>query len=184
MLLLLTPWASRPSGSGEHGVRHIKMEPHSIREYVSKLETTKSLDAEAAWVKLRPLGINIVPYLVEAYPRMKKWQGRVSLVFYSIRYAKDSEDAYRLGLMALNDRATLVRYRACGLLAYSQRKDAIPYLKKLLKHRDNETVADARAAIYAIKKRNHHYFIDRDHSGKTFWQVTENDKHAEQGHSL
>ena len=156
------------------------MEPNKIREYVSRLETTKSLEAEAAWAELRPLGIEVVRYLAEAYPKMKKWQGRVSLVFHSIRYAKDSEDAFQLGIKALNDRATLVRYRACGLLAYSQRKEAITHLKKLLKHEDNETVADAKAAIDAIKKRNHHYFIDRDHSGKTFWQVTEKDKIAEQ----
>ena len=156
------------------------MEPNKIREYVSRLETTKSLEAEAAWAELRPLGIEVVRYLAEAYPKMKKWQGRISLVFHSIRYAKDSEDAFQLGIKALNDRATLVRYRACGLLAYSQRKEAITHLKKLLKHEDNETVADAKAAIDAIKKRNHHYFIDRDHSGKTFWQVTEKDKIAEQ----
>ena len=161
---------------------NLKMEPDKIRAYVTRLETTKSLEAEAAWAELRPLGIEVVSYLAEAYPKMKKWQGRVFLVFHSIRYAKESEDAFQLGIMALNDRATLVRYRACGLLAYSQRKAAIPHLKKLLRHEDDETVADAKAAIDAIKNQNHHYFIDREHSGTSFWQVTEEDRVAEQHH--
>jgi len=156
------------------------MEPSDIREYVSQLETTKSLEGESAWAKLRPLGIAIVPYLYEASPNMKKWQGRVSLVFHSIRYAKESEEAFQLGIKALNDRATLVRYRACGLLAYSQRKEAIPQLRQLLSHKDDETVSDTKAAIDAIESRNHHYFIDRDHSGKKFWEVTGNDRIAEQ----
>lgn len=155
------------------------MEPTEIRKYVSRLETTKSLEEETAWIKLRSLGIAIVPYLADAYPIMKKWQGRVSLVFHSMRYAKESEEAYQLGIRALNDRAKLVRYRACGLLAYSQREEAIPHLKKLLRHGDSETVADAKAAIDAIKRRNHHYFIDRNHSGKIFWEVTEKDKMIE-----
>ena len=103
------------------------------------------------------------------------WQGRVALVFHSIRYARDSEAAFRLGIEALQDRATLVRYRACALLAYSQRKEAIPHLKGLLKNADNKTAADAKAAIDAIKRRNHHYFMDRDHSGRISWKIAEGD---------
>jgi len=35
---------------------------------------------------------------------------------------------------------------------------------------------DARAAIDAIKSKHHNYFIDRDHTGHIFWEVTRLDK--------
>jgi hypothetical protein len=96
----------------------------------------------------------------------------VALVFHGIKYARTSEAAFRLGVQACQDRATRVRYRGCGLLAYSQKREALPHLQALLRHEDPETVADARAAIDAIVSRNHHYFIDRTHSGRMFWEVT------------
>ena len=148
------------------------MNETKIRELISSLDTTKQLKAEKAWIELKPFGVSVVPYLAEAYFKLKKWQGRVPLVFHSIKYAKVSEESFKLGIEALNDKATLVRYRACGLLAYSQRKDAIPHLKKLLKHKDNKTVEDAETAIDAIKKKNHHFFIDRNHTGNMFWEIT------------
>jgi hypothetical protein len=78
--------------------------------------------------------------------------------------------------LALNDRAALVRHRACALLAYSLREDAIPYLEKLLTHKNNKTVADATAAIDSIKQKNAHFFIDRDHSGRVFWVLNPGDR--------
>ena len=151
------------------------MTEERIKEIVSRLETTKSLEEEAAWGELKSLGAAVVPYLAEAFPLMRKSQGRVSCVFHSIRYARTSDAAFRLGVAALSDRATLVRYRACALLAYSLRPDAIPHLRPLLEHGDDKTVADARAAIDSIEHRNHHYFVDRDHSGRSFWNVNPED---------
>jgi hypothetical protein len=151
------------------------MTPAEIRALVRRLDATSARAEEEAWAQLRGLGVSIVPYLLEAYPVFRKANGRVSLVFHSIRYARTSDEAFRLGVQALSDKATLVRYRACGLLAYSQRPDAVPHLKALLTHADAHTVEDARAAIDAIASRNHHYFVDRGHSGRSFWQVDEGD---------
>ena len=151
------------------------MTPAEIQAYVVRLDTTSARDEEQVWTQLRDLGAAVVPYLREAYRTFRKSKGRTSLVFHSIRYARSSEDAFRLGIEALSDRATLVRYRACGLLAYSQRSDAIPHLEALLTHSDARTVDDAKAAIDAISNRNHHYFVDRTHSGRSFWQVNEAD---------
>ncbi len=151
------------------------MTEEHIRDLVRKLESSKALEEEAAWTELKPLGEAVVPYLAEGYSKMKKAPGRVSCVFHSIRYARTSDAAFRLGVAALNDRATLVRYRACGLLAYSLRSDAVPFLQALVEHPDKETAADARAAIDAIQNRNHHYFRDRDHSGTIFWTVNKGD---------
>jgi hypothetical protein len=154
------------------------MTPTEIRLLVLRLDTTSARDEEEAWAQLRGLGVTVVPYLREAYRTFRKSRGRVSLVFHAIGYARTSEEAFRLGVEALSDKATLVRYRACGLLAYSQRSDAVPHLKALLTHSDTRTVEDARAAIDAISNRNHHYFVDRGHSGRSFWQVSEGDVRA------
>ena len=149
------------------------MDDQEIISLVKQLDTHKRFEQESAWGRLRPLGERVVPYLREAYPTTKRWQGRVALVFHSIKFARVSEAAFRLGLIACEDKATLVRYRACGLLAYSLRADALPHLEALSEHRDRRTVEDAAAAIDAIRSRNHHYFIDREHTGQIFWQVSD-----------
>jgi hypothetical protein len=152
--------------------------PTEIRALVRRLDTTSARDEEEAWAELRGLGVTVVPCLVEAYRTFKKAKGRVSLVFHATRHARTSEEAFRLGVEALSDKATLVRYRACGLVAYSQRPEALSHLKVLLAHPDARTVEDAKAAIDAISSRNHHYFVDRGHSGRSFWQVNEGDVSA------
>lgn len=151
------------------------MNDSQIRETVAMFDSTNTSVHEAAWGLLRPLGEAVVPFLAECFPRTKKAQGRVALVFHAIRFARKSQPAFELGVLALNDKATLVRYRACALCAYSLRDDAIPHLKLLLKHSDMNTAADAKAAIDAIKSRNHHYFVDRTHSHSTFWEVNPED---------
>ena len=151
------------------------MDDPRIRDALEMFDTASTGAHEAAWALLQPLGVDVVPFLAEYFPRTKKAQGRVALVFHAIRFARQSQAAFELGLLALNDKATLVRYRACGLCAYSLRKDAIPYLEQLLKHADVKTVDDARAAIDAIRRKNHHYFIDRSHSNSTFWEVNPED---------
>ena len=154
------------------------MDEAHIRALVARLDTANPSDEEAAWSELRSLGERVVPYLADHFPRARRWQQRVSLVFHSIRFARTSDAAYRLGLAALDDRSTLVRYRACGLLAYAQRPDAVPALEKLLAHSDVRTVDDANAAIDALKRKNHHYFVDRTHSGRSFWVVNPEDQPA------
>lgn len=151
------------------------MDDSQIRHALEMFDTASTSAHEAAWALLRPLGVDVVPFLAEYFPRTKKAQGRVALVFHAIRFARESQAAFELGILALNDKATLVRYRACGLCAYSLRKDAIPYLERLLNHADVKTVDDARAAIDAIRRKNHHYFVDRSHSNSTFWEVNPED---------
>jgi hypothetical protein len=142
-----------------------------IRALVAQLNVS-SVDAEErAWEQLRPLGERIVPFLEEAFPRTKRWQGRLSLVFHSIPFARNSEAAVRLGVTALGDRSFMVRWRACGLLAYSQRRDALQALRALFTHADARTVEDAKAAVIAIESMNHHLFVDRQRTGRVFWDV-------------
>jgi hypothetical protein len=152
------------------------MSPDEIRATVRELDSKTVAEEEEAWSKLRGLGVAVVPYLREAYPNFSRLQGRVSVVFHSVRYSRVSEDAFLLGMEALNDRASVVRYRACALVAYSLRKEALSALKKLLKHEDPKTVEDASAAITAIKRQNHHLFHDRTGSGKVHWVVNDEDR--------
>jgi|GEM_PF-1670577 len=152
------------------------MTPDEIQTQVRALESTTVRGEEDAWELLKPMGVSVCPYLLAAYPELKKSQGRVSLVYHSIRYARVSEEAFQLGVLALKDRASLVRYRACSLLAYSLRKDALPHLKPLLAHNDEKTAKDAEAAIDAIQSNNHHLFVDRTNSGNTFWVVNEGEQ--------
>jgi hypothetical protein len=154
------------------------MTPVEIREHVARLNTDSTRDGEEASLALKPLGGAVVPYLSEAYPQFKKWQGRVSLVFHSIRFARVSEDAFQLGISALADKSTMVRYRACCLLAYSLRRDALPHLQVATRHSDKKTAEDAAAAIDAIKSKNHHFFIDRNHSGDSHWIVNDGDRES------
>jgi len=152
------------------------MSPGDISARVRQLDTSSSRTEEEVWSHLRPLGSLVVPYLSEAYGTFRTWQGRSSLVYHSIRYARTSDDAFNLGLRALQDKATVVRYRACSLLAYSLRRDAFPLLEQATQHVDEKTVADAIAALDAIRQQNHHLFVDRGRGGRTFWVVNESDR--------
>ncbi|HXJ89708.1 MAG TPA: hypothetical protein VMS18_23035 [Candidatus Binatia bacterium] len=115
------------------------------------------------------MGDNLLSLLAEAFPRVRKWEGRASIMRYVGRFSRESEIAFRMGAIAVQDRAYDVRHYGCALLAYSLRADALPALTALLKHADRRTVEDARAAIDAIRNKNHNFFKDRDHSGKILW---------------
>jgi hypothetical protein len=143
---------------------------------LAEVVATASAESEAAWQDLKVLGADVVPFLAEAFPKTRTWQGRVALVFHCIRFARSSASAFDLGLRGLQDKSYMVRYRACGVLAYSLRRDALPHLKLLLAHRDKRTIEDAAAAIAAITSQNHHRFVDRSNSGSTFWEVNPGDR--------
>jgi hypothetical protein len=151
------------------------MDDGQIRELVAALDTRRVQEEASAWTQLRPLGERVLPFLFEYFPRARTWQGRASLVHHSLRHARRSDLAFQLGLAGVRDRSHVVRHKACALLAYSLRKDAIPSLRLLLSHSDSRTVADARAAIDAIERQNHHFFQDRGHTGRVIWQVDDPD---------
>ena len=60
-----------------------------IRRLVGEI-AAGSPSAEAAWQRLRELGSAVAPYLLEAYPGARRWQGRTALVFHAIRFARVS----------------------------------------------------------------------------------------------
>lgn len=141
------------------------MTPEEIRRQIAMLDTPDWNVNELVWPKMKPLDVLVVPYLLEAYPNFRRWQGRVCLVHHAARFSRRSEDSFQLGMAAASDRSKRVRYSACLLLAYSLRREALNVLRPLLEYSDSETVENARAAINAIEKQNHHLFMDRSGRG-------------------
>lgn len=133
-------------------------------------------ESEEASAALSHLGPRIVPFLARAFEKTRSWQGRTALMYHAIPFARVSEAAYELGVRGLSDRSYMVRYRACMVLAYSLRRDALPELRKHQEHGDRRTREDVARAIDAIVHGNHHYFVDTDHSGRTSWVVNETDR--------
>ena len=139
------------------------LELPNIEAELKKLDGRGSDEEYKAVKELSKLGEKFPELLLRKYRISKKWGERASCVYHSIKYAKTSNDSFQLGIIATQDRSKNVRYRACMLLAVAQKEEAITELETLLK--DIDSTDDAAAAIDAIKNKNHHYFVDRDHSG-------------------
>jgi hypothetical protein len=136
---------------------------------VKAFSTPRRPKIDAAWVVADSMGDDLLTLFAEAFPRIRKSEGRASIMRYVGRFSLESEVAFRMGTVAVRDRAYAVRHYGCALLSYSLRADALPILLSVLKHADRRTVEGARAAIDAIKSKNHNFFKDRNHSGKILW---------------
>jgi HEAT repeat protein len=120
----------------------------------------------------------LVPLLVEALPKIRNAAGRMHIMFDLIPLARRDARVVEAAKDRLQDRSRGVRMHACEVLAYSLRHDAIPSLEPLLHHPDAETRATAAAAIDAIQHQNHHFYLDRQHKGTSFWVVNPQDDPA------
>lgn len=142
----------------------------SVDEIVKTLDQQRPADLGRGASRLfNKHGINVlIPGLIAALPRIKNWIGRNAILFELIRYARKKPEIVECAMAFINDSAYMVRMQACAILAYSLRKDCVPHLKALLKHKDSKTRYDAIAALDAIKHEDHHYFLDRTHFG-TLW---------------
>ena len=117
----------------------------------------------------------LVPLLVETYPHLRRSEGRSAILFWLVRYARTHQAVVSLAISALTDRSRIVREYACSILAYSLRDDVLPSLSTLLDHPDLKTRESAAAAIDAVSCKNHHYYLDRAHTGYSFWGVNPGD---------
>jgi hypothetical protein len=143
--------------------------PSALLAYI---DGSGSEQEHAAMQKLKKLDNELPNLLLRKYRTAKEWKVRTSCVYYSIPYAREVEDAVALGVEALVDRSKVVRFRACMLLAYSLKKQALPALEKARKNtKDDETLKNLDAAIDAILNQNSNYFVDRKHSGKMFFSI-------------
>ncbi|WP_332801272.1 hypothetical protein [Sphingomonas sp. PB2P12] len=143
---------------------------------IDRLDSKSCSQQEDAWIAIRSRGVVLIPEFKSAYARFKKSEGRAALVFYATSFARVSEDAFDLGRFALKDPSKLVRDRACGLLAYSLRADAVGPLTETVNDPALSVRQSAEAALLAIRTKNHHLFVDPTRSGKIFWVVNPQDK--------
>jgi hypothetical protein len=132
--------------------------------------------SDAEWSAAEALhqrfGARLPEVLLATYRSSRLAGPRSSCVYHATRYARVRDDAVQLGLEALQDRSKLVRHRACGLLAYSQRPNLAARLKTQIDAVSETSRADLLAAIDALERGSHHFFVDRDHSGKITWNVS------------
>ncbi len=144
-------------------------EDQLVERLVQAFSTSLRPEIDAAWVIAESMGDDQLPLLAEAFPRIRKCEGRASILRYVGQFSRENDVVFRMGAIAVQDRAYDVRHYGCALLAYSLRAEALPTLAALLRHPDRRTVEDAKAAIDAIKSKNHNFFKDRDHSGHVRW---------------
>jgi hypothetical protein len=122
-------------------------------------------------VKLLQTHANCPELLLNWYNRSRKLGPRASCVYHSLRYAKNNESTFKLGLIATGNKSKVVRYRAAMLLAVAQNPAAIPSLETMSENAQSRP--DAQAAINAIRHRNPNLFVDRDGSGRVTLNVGE-----------
>jgi len=146
------------------------MDDERVTTLIQAFSKARRSEIDAAWTVAEPMGDDLLALLAEAFPQVSRSEGRASILRYVGRFSRESEIAFRMGITAVQDRSCAVRYDGIAILAYSLRADALPTLCSLLKHTDPRTADDARAAADAIKSRNHHFFRDRDHSGRVRWE--------------
>jgi hypothetical protein len=145
------------------------MQADHVTTLVQAFNTSRRSEIDAAWVLAESVGADLLVLLSEALPQIRKSPGRASIMRYVGRFSRTNDVAFKMGVAATQDRSYPVRHYACALLAYSLRPAALPALSSLLVHADHRTREDAKAAIDAIRSKNHNWFKDRDHSGKINW---------------
>jgi hypothetical protein len=119
-----------------------------VHEYLAYLDGRSPAGMLEGIEKLEALGVDIPNLMMKRYKISRRWADRASCVYHCMKYAKTHEDAYQLGIIALQDKSKTVRHQACMLLSAAQKKDAIEYLEELLS--DDTSRGDALAAIDAL----------------------------------
>ena len=145
------------------------MHTEEIEVLLSKLDGSGSDTEFSAVTALQSTGM-LPALLLGKYQRSRAWQERASCVYHAIKFARESQEAFELGVNALRDKSKVVRYRAAMLLAISQRREAIPHLQQL-QTLGGTSAADAKAALQAIESGNQNLFVDRDGSGMVTLQI-------------
>jgi len=97
----------------------------------SKLNLAERLNTKS-WTVLHKIhseiiaaGDSVVPELIDAYDKVRFWQGRKLIVYALIIYGSTHREAYELGNKALKDRSSLVRQDAVVLIAKADSDKAL-----------------------------------------------------------
>jgi len=130
------------------------VDDENVHKYLARLEGRPSKNPYEAIAGLEALGADVPGLLLKKYKVSRRWSDRATCVFHCIEYAKTNEDAYQLGIIALQDKSKTVRRRACKLLSAAQRQEAIEHLQALITNEASNN--DARIAIEALQKLERH----------------------------
>jgi len=82
-----------------------------------------------------------------AYPLIRKWQGRKTLVYQLSRFTRKHDKAYQTAIRALEDRSTVVIQDACVAIGASMRPDGVHHLQRMLHHGNSDVQLVARHAL-------------------------------------
>ena len=129
------------------------MDNEGVHEHLAYLDGRSSEDMHEAIATLEALGVDIPGLMIKKYKISRRWADRASCVYHCIKYARTHEDAYQVGITALQDKSRAVRHKACLLLSAAQKKEAIEHLEQLLS--DKTSRNDAVAAIDVLSKLKH-----------------------------
>lgn len=132
-------------------------------------------DTETNRERLVVHGERALPAMCECLTDLRTWRARQAVVYTAIKFARRSDLAKRIGFIGLEDKSKRVRQTACALAAFSLDYDFIAPLSVLRMTSDAATAEDAGAAISAIRNQNHHLFMDRQGTGRVFWNVMGSD---------
>ena len=121
------------------------MNNEGVHEYLAYLDGRSPAGMQEGIEQLEALGVDIPSLMMKRYKISRRWADRASCVSHCIKYAGTHEDAYQIGIVALQDKSRAVRHKACMLLSATQKKEAIEHLEKLLP--DKTSRNDAIAAI-------------------------------------
>jgi len=101
------------------------MQDQRVERLVQAFSTSLREEIDAAWVVADSMGDDLLPLLAEAFPRIRKSEGRASVMRYVGKFSRESEVAFRMGAVAVQDRAYAVRHslwtRVAGILAACRR---------------------------------------------------------------
>lgn len=114
---------------------------------------------------------NLVDLYTQAFYKIRNFPARREIAYWAGRYVKNNEKVYDMAIFGLNDKSYMVRYHCCGIIAFSQRSDALPHLNKIKDHKNSQTREDIAATIDSIQNKNHNYFLDRNHTGKLHFDL-------------
>jgi hypothetical protein len=85
------------------------MQDERVEILVRAFSNSLRPEIDAAWVVADSMGDDLLPLLAEAFPRIRKSEGRASVMRYVGRFSRESEVAFRMGKVAVDDRAYVVR---------------------------------------------------------------------------
>lgn len=118
-----------------------------IGEALEETDTDDRRQIYLAWCRLGACRHEIVARVAAAFAATKHARGRESHVYFVTPYALFDDATVELGVRALADRRKEVRYRACGLLAHSRRKEVVRDLRAITTGPTREPARRAERAL-------------------------------------